>query len=146
MALHLDQGNCVSGMNRAKVNELVVRYDRNNIITNPSRLIGGPAGTSYAPAVTTYKANQRSWNGDAYECYLCNREFSRLEDLNRHLNSPRHQEKIYRCPRSDCRKEFTTLSGIMQHVESQSCDAYRFRAVQDVWKGLNSNLRSIAYY
>lgn len=142
LALHLDQGNCVSGMNHRKVNEYVVRYDRNNVITNPSRLIGGPSGE----ATTSYVATDRSWNGNAFECYLCNRDFTQLAHLNQHLNSPRHQEKIYRCPRSDCPKEFSTLSAIMQHVESQSCEAYRFRAVQDLWKGLNSNLRTIGYY
>lgn len=124
LALHLDQGNCVSGMNYRKVNESIVRYDRNNIITNLARLITG--SFSYN-ATTGYTATQRCWNGCAYECYLCNRKFTQLQHLNQHLNSPRHEEKLYRCPREDCGKEFSTLSAIMQHVESQSCEAYRFQ-------------------
>src|ERR1700733_11050963 len=143
MMLHLDQGSCVSGMNRDKVNKLVVAYDRNNVITNPNRLItSGPGGT--AITTTTYIVSDHAYNGRSWECYLCNSEFSRKTALTQHLNSPRHQEKIYRCPRSDCLREFTTLSGIMQHIESQSCEAYRFRAIQDVMNGLSSNMRRLA--
>ena len=143
MMLHLDQGSCVSGMNRDKVNKLVVQYDRNNIITNPNRLItGGSGGT--AITTTTYIVSDLAYNGRFWECYLCNSEFRRKAALNQHLNSPRHQTKIYRCPRTDCLREFTTLSGIMQHVESQSCGAHRFRAVQDVMNGLSSNMRRLA--
>ncbi|KAF8310754.1 hypothetical protein DL93DRAFT_2126413 [Clavulina sp. PMI_390] len=143
MTLHLDQGACVSGMNRHKVNELVVRYDRNNIITNPNRLLTSSSNSSPVLSVTTWTVTNRAWNGQRWECYLCNRDFRQKNDLEKHLNSPRHEQKIYRCPRSDCQREFPTLSGFMQHVESQSCEAYRFRPVQDVIAGLSTNMRSI---
>lgn len=137
MTLHLEQGTCVSGMNRALVNERVVALDRNNIITNPSRLI---EGGSAPPTATTYLATERSYNGRDYECYLCEREFSALRSLNAHLNSPRHQERIYRCPKAECRKQFSSLSGIIQHVESQTCEVYQFRAVKDVMGQLSSGM------
>jgi hypothetical protein len=35
-----------------------------------------------------------------------------LMDLNRHLASPRHQEKVYRCPLSTCQTHFVSLSGL----------------------------------
>ncbi|KAF9513509.1 hypothetical protein BS47DRAFT_1372502 [Hydnum rufescens UP504] len=108
MTLHLEQGACVSGINRSIVNSRIVALDRNNVITNPARLIGGPAGTPTVAQSTTYRATERSYNGRAYECYLCNKEFNTLPALNAHLNSPRHQDKIYRCPKSNCRKEFST--------------------------------------
>lgn len=145
MMLHLDQGSCVSGMDRNKVNQLAVKYDRNSVITNPNRLLTAGSSSGSILTTTTYIVSDRAYNGSAWECYLCNREFRRKVDLTKHLNSPRHQEKIYRCPRNDCQKEFPTLSGIMQHVESQSCEAYRFRAVQDVMNGLSTNLRRLAF-
>lgn len=143
MMLHLDQGSCTSGMNRDKVNRLVVAYDRNNVITNPNRLITG--GLGGVITTTTYIVSDRAYNGRSWECYLCNSEFRRKAALTQHLNSPRHQAKIYRCPRTDCLREFTTLSGIMQHIESQSCEAHRFRAIQDVMNGLSSSMRRLAF-
>lgn len=35
-----------------------------------------------------YEATGQFWNGYAYECYFCHREFSQLQSLNQHLNSP----------------------------------------------------------
>lgn len=84
-------------------------------------------------------------NGDAWECYLCNREFRKKDDLDRHLNSPRHNEELYHCPRLDCGKEFMTLSGMMQHFESQTCQAYRFRALRDLMGGFSSNTRRLTF-
>ncbi|KAF8310757.1 hypothetical protein DL93DRAFT_2169480 [Clavulina sp. PMI_390] len=142
MTQHLDEGSCVSGVNRHKVNDLVVHYDRNNVITNSNRLLTY-SNSSPVMSITTWIVTDRAWNGSRWECYLCNRDFRRAEDLERHLNSPRHEQKIYRCPRSDCSREFTTLGGFMQHVESQSCEAYRFRDVQDVINGLETSMRTI---
>jgi hypothetical protein len=139
MMMHLDEGFCVSGINRDKVNRFVVEHDRNNVITNPNRFITGGVITTI-----TYTVSDRAYNGRLWECYLCSREFRGKAALTQHLNSPRHQEKIYRCPRTDCLREFTTLSGIMQHIESESCEAYRFRAIRDAVIGLSSNMHSLA--
>lgn len=142
MTMHLDTGSCASGLNRHKINTLAVTYDRNNVITNPSRLLENSIRTM----VTTnfYFASALTWNGKSYECYLCHQKFKELPRLNAHLNSPRHDEKMYRCPRSDCLREFTTLSAIMQHVESKCCKAHRFKEVENVWRGLEVGLRSLA--
>ncbi|PSR77478.1 hypothetical protein PHLCEN_2v7909 [Hermanssonia centrifuga] len=125
------------------VNELAVRLDKNRVITNPARLICGPDGSYPGPTVVTTRANERSWNGDAYECILCHRTFRSLSALNAHLNSPAHADKIFRCPRgfSGCGSEFKTLSGLMQHVESGSCGVHRFqkrvnRALDDITQGI----------
>lgn len=37
---------------------------------------------------STYEATDMAWNGDAYECYLCHRDFNSLRGLNQHLASP----------------------------------------------------------
>lgn len=79
-----------------------------------------------------YVATEQTYNcrARAYECYICNRHFHLLDGLNNHLNSPIHQEKIYHCPNSKCRRMFTVLVGLMSHLESGSCRYMRFRDVQ----------------
>ena len=66
-------------------------------------------------------ATDRLWNGYAYKCFLCNKTFYTLVRLNQHLKRPFHEDKIYRRPKSDCRVEFVTLSGLCQHVVGGSC-------------------------
>jgi hypothetical protein len=65
-------------------------------------------------------ATDRSWNGFAYECPLCRREFTMLNGL----------QKIYRCPGRGCGREYKVLSGLVSHVESESCGLMRFATVQ----------------
>jgi hypothetical protein len=123
-------------MKLEQLNRLVVRADTNNYITNPARLLTGPLGWNEPPPRATTWATDLSWNGAAYECFLCNRTYKTLADLNKHLQSPRHQDKIYRCPKSDCRTEFVTLSGLCQHVEGGSCGVRMFRQVRETMEGL----------
>ncbi|KAF9235135.1 hypothetical protein BU15DRAFT_89689 [Melanogaster broomeanus] len=111
--------------------------DRHNLITDPSKLL--TAGDS----VSEYFATERSWNGGAYECVLCHSEFRLLRDLNRHLASPRHQDKVYRCPLTSCHTTFRTLSALCQHVESERCGVLRFRAVKDAMDGLLNRVGSL---
>jgi hypothetical protein len=123
-------------MTREQLNRLVIRADTNNYITNPSRLITGPLGWSEPPPSATTWATELSRNGDVYECFLCNATFRTLSRLNQHLQSPRHEDKIYRCPKADCRTEFVTLSGLCQHVEGGSCGVRMFRRVRDTMDSL----------
>jgi Zinc-finger of C2H2 type len=86
-----------------QLDRLVVRADTNNYITNPVRLLPGPLGRYEPPATTVTLATERSWNAlsMAYECFLCHKTFNSLPWLNQHLQSPVHQDKIYKCPKSD---------------------------------------------
>ena len=120
---------------------MVVRMDRNNVLTNPARLISGPDG--YEPATVTKNwATERSWNGEAYECFLCHGTFRTLHALNAHLQSPRHQEKIYRCPnRTSCGLKFRVLSALTQHVESEKCGVHRFKEVKNALDSLTRGVR-----
>jgi len=145
LSLHFESGTCPSGMTRAQLDRLVVRVDRNNVITNPSRLIGGPGGYE-APTNPSSWATKLSWNGMAYECFLCHSEFDTLNSLNQHLQSPAHVERIYRCPNRDCpRSEFGTLSALCQHVERGSCGVRMFKQVRDVMDGLTKRFRTIGF-
>ncbi|KAG6917371.1 hypothetical protein DXG01_002746 [Tephrocybe rancida] len=125
MLLHLEAGTCVSGATRRLVNTKVRELDRNNIITDPSRML-----TSSQHNNTTYYASSVAWNGAAWECYLCHGTFRSLAALNQHLASPRHQDKIYLCPATQCRIKFTTLSALCQHIESEKCGVHKFKQVK----------------
>ncbi|VDB95425.1 unnamed protein product [Peniophora sp. CBMAI 1063] len=68
---HFEAGTCPSGMTRARLNQEVVRRDRNNVITNPNRLLTGPDGARSVPT-TSYLASERSWN----ESRACHEDLS----------------------------------------------------------------------
>lgn len=138
LILHLESGSCRSGVNRRFIDNLVRNNDRSNVITDPARLIAaGDRGN------VQLIATDRSWNGRAYECVLCHTQFRQLIDLNRHLASPRHQEKAYRCPLSSCNDHFVSLSGLCQHIESERCGVTKFKVVTDAMDNLLSRVARI---
>ncbi|KAG8219330.1 hypothetical protein J3R82DRAFT_213 [Butyriboletus roseoflavus] len=139
MILHLESGSCMSGADRTMINRWVRLQDRNNIVTVPSRLLTNGGATP------KYVATERSWNcfANAYECVLCHGTFRTLDALNRHLASPRHEERSYRCPLSTCLTKFHTLSALCQHVESESCGVLRFKAAQEGMDGLLDNMHRL---
>ncbi|KAL4063896.1 hypothetical protein V8B97DRAFT_654122 [Scleroderma yunnanense] len=141
LILHLESGGCKSGVNRQMVNRYVREVDRTNIITNPSRLLTGGDNTD-----VSYTATDASWNGRAYECVLCHNLFRSLRDLNRHLASPRHQSKVYRCPLDTCQVQFSTLSALCQHIESEKCGVSRFKVVKHTMDNMLSGVTRIGYY
>jgi hypothetical protein len=130
-------------MTRKQLNRLVVHADSSNYITIPDRLLTGPLGHFEPPASPEMWATELSFNGLAYECFLCNSTFKTLESLNQHLQSPRHDDKIYRCPKPDCRAEFKTLSGLCQHVESGSCHMNMFKRVQNAMESLTRGFNAL---
>ena len=131
LVAHLESGACKSGMTRKMIDDIVHRLDTQGIITDPARMLTN-GGSKKKKEVTTW-ATERAWNGSAYECFLCSRTFRSLDALNQHLGSPAHAQKKYHCPREwkGCGTEFKTLSGICQHVESESCGVWRFKKKMD---------------
>ncbi|KAJ5259520.1 zinc finger protein [Penicillium angulare] len=74
-----------------------------------------------------------SYNGYAWECYVCRREFNTPGALSQHVNSPVHAQKAYHCPnRALCTKQFATLASLFNHLESETCNYMRFEEVQEV--------------
>ncbi|KAJ8058561.1 hypothetical protein OCU04_012739 [Sclerotinia nivalis] len=139
LTIHLESGSCTSGMNRQTINAQIRRLDRNYIITTPQIEFPSSSSTSIATG--------RSWNGCRYECGLCSCEFNTLQGLNGHLSSPVHEQKIYRCPGFRCAREFKSLSGLVQHIESESCGVMKFSNVQNTARGGINNMvgRMIQY-
>ncbi|KAI0341165.1 hypothetical protein BDW22DRAFT_1359397 [Trametopsis cervina] len=138
LALHFESGTCPSGMTRKHLKDFAIRRDKHNIITNPDRLIG-----YREPEVVDTWANERAWNGYAYECPICPRTFGTLPALNTHLRSPAHEKKIFRCPTifDGCGNQYKTLSGLLQHMERSDCGVKRYRpqitgVMDDITQGM----------
>ena len=139
VAHHLEQSACPSarGLSRTKIHAELRKRDPQGLITQ--RLLTYPGSDSETIATPA------TWNGYSYECYLCHRAFGKLSSLNQHLESPAHKQTLYRCPNSrKCGKEFVTLAGLFNHLESESCSFMRFEKVGNAvgWL-LNPNSRKM---
>ncbi|KAI2602819.1 hypothetical protein GGR54DRAFT_463087 [Hypoxylon sp. NC1633] len=124
LAHHLESGSCpnAQSLNRDELYKAVRSRDPNGAITK--KLIGWHGSP-------TYEATERTWNGQAFECYFCHRNFNHLSSLNQHLSSPAHQQALYHCPnRNGCGRDFKSLAAVMNHLESESCSYMRFENVQ----------------
>ncbi|KAL1840450.1 hypothetical protein VTJ49DRAFT_447 [Mycothermus thermophilus] len=53
-------------------------------------------------------------------CRPCERMFSNALDFATHLNSPAHQDATVPCP--FCEVKFTTVAGVVHHIESTTCE------------------------
>ncbi|KAK3659056.1 hypothetical protein LTR56_001493 [Elasticomyces elasticus] len=126
---HLETGSCVKapGLNRDTIHRIISARDPHGTITNKQITY------HQDDAPTTYSATNQAFNGRFWECYLCSRQFNSKTALNQHLTSPVHQQKVYHCFGRGCPKEFTSLAGFFNHLESETCGAMRF---QDVGKSV----------
>ncbi|KAG5749298.1 hypothetical protein H9Q69_014157 [Fusarium xylarioides] len=59
--------------------------------------------------------------------------------------SSSHQQEIYHCPNRGCHRVFTTLAGVVTHLESESCGFLRFDAFQYGIRGSFSSGHWIAF-
>lgn len=113
VTLHLESGTCVSGATRLKVDQRIHEMDTRGVVTNHKRIGYG----EWEPEQDIW-ATARAWNGRAYECYFCDKEYNTLEKLNGHItriHAPKRTENIYNCPR--CGRQFTLFSQLMGHIE-----------------------------
>lgn len=60
---------------------------------------------------------------DIHGCYICQRKFVNMNDLNQHLASLKHHHlSDLRCVASDkCKRHFISPSALLQHLESGTC-------------------------
>lgn len=101
-------------MNRQTMLQMVRMRDPNGLITN--KQLGW-----YDERHIGFEASNQAFNGYLWECCLCHRKFETRHGLNMHLNSPRHQQRSYHCPNFRCGREFVSLAGLFNHLESESC-------------------------
>ncbi|KAF9488474.1 hypothetical protein BDN71DRAFT_454529 [Pleurotus eryngii] len=140
VALHLEAGSCTLGMDRNKLDLLIQQYDKNHLITDPSRLI-----TNGESSATRYYATERAYNEylGLYECYLCDQTFRSLLGLNQHLGSARHRQEVYICRFASCGARFRALSGLCQHIESGSCGALQGTPYKRVTGNLMNSMKRL---
>eukprot|EP00457_Paulinella_chromatophora_P011191 gb/GEZN01011319.1/.p1 GENE.gb/GEZN01011319.1/~~gb/GEZN01011319.1/.p1 ORF type:complete len:343 (+),score=1.53 gb/GEZN01011319.1/:50-1078(+) len=81
---------------------------------------------------TIFYATNKSWNGTAYACCLCDKRYPSLRDLNNHLGSGVHNAKVYKCPQ--CNYEFHKLSGLVMHLETEKCGFSSYNRVLGIAK------------
>lgn len=124
-------------LNRERILKIVSRLDPNHMITNKQI-------EWHREQTSEYMATQDAWNGDAWECYLCHREFNSRQSLTQHLNSSVHKQLVYHCPNFRCGKESSTLAGLFNHLESESCNYMRFQAVQTHVRGIVTGRKMIS--
>lgn len=138
---HLERGSCPNApLDRAQLYEAVQRRDPDGVITKKLLADSNPVNMHYEATELAYNPAERS-----YECYLCGRLFRQLSDLNQHLASPKHQMHIYKCPNKECKKTFTTLAGLINHLESESCRYMRFEAVRKTAERIIDPRRMISF-
>jgi hypothetical protein len=137
---HLERGSCpgAPSLNREKILAIVRNLDPSGRITN--KQIEWLEEWS-----VEYKASNQAFNGQSWECYLCHKNFKAMMDLNKHLNSPTHKEKVYHCPNSKCDKQFITLASLFNHLESESCAFMRFAKVQTQVHGIVTGRKLISF-
>ncbi|KAM0753274.1 hypothetical protein T439DRAFT_333138 [Meredithblackwellia eburnea MCA 4105] len=145
LVLHWESSTCKSGMTRQALDAHIRSHEAGRAVLNPRLLL---TDSTNQPATTTYRATERAWNHEAqaYECYFCHSLFNSLAGLNQHLASPKHSGsaiKTYRCPNLDCRRELSTLSGLVQHIELGSCGVQRFDQVKNAMDALVRGARSL---
>jgi Zinc finger, C2H2 type len=137
---HLERGACSSApyLNREKILQLVRRQDPHGLITN--KQIEWHKEESFE-----YQVTREAYNGDAWECYICHREFRLASDLTRHLNSSAHKQQVYHCPNFQCEKQFVTLAALFNHLESEKCQFMKFARVQQQVHDIVTGQKRIAF-
>ncbi|PKY06020.1 hypothetical protein P168DRAFT_296299 [Aspergillus campestris IBT 28561] len=108
VAHHLETGSCSRApkMNRETIHRMIRERDQNGFFT-VQQLEWHESDSS------EFSASSYAFNGDDWECYLCHRGFRAL-----------------------CIKDFTSLAGLFNHLESETCGFTRFERVQQQVHGI----------
>lgn len=127
LSAHLETSACPNApsLSRESILAILRKRDPYGVITNKQIEWYDEEGSSYEVTLD-------AWNGDAWECPMCDSKFSSVHGLRMHLQSPRHKGKVYHCPnkRGGCEKEFVSLAALFNHLESESCSYMKFENVQ----------------
>jgi len=135
IALHIESGAC-HNITRHQVTKAVQSLKIAATISLSHR-IEYPSGSAHI----SYTASDKAWNGYAYECYLCHRNFNTLVSLDSHLASPVHDADEFGCPKG--KRRYKLVSGLIQHIESEVCGIARFQQVQDFAQDLSDQFKRL---
>ncbi|XP_014550160.1 hypothetical protein COCVIDRAFT_116289 [Bipolaris victoriae FI3] len=136
---HLESGKCCSGMDRDDIYDIVQLYDKDHTIHTLPKLT--PSSSTYLSAHgLSPDFGTPTSSLDSLDSWLLvtpthsQGTFRTIQALQQHIVSPTHCDKVYHCPRNlllinstkagtkqGKTKQFTTLSGLAQHLESGAC-------------------------
>jgi len=126
VAQHVESGAC-HNVSRHQVTAAVKSLEIIPSITI-SRRLEWPVDGQFT--IIRSFATQGAFNGFGYVCSICTKSFRTLGSLEMHLNSPAHDHGQFECPK--CKKEVKLVSGLIQHIESESCGIAKFKEVRDI--------------
>jgi hypothetical protein len=95
-----------------------------------------------------FLATDMAFNGLYWECYISYKEHKGVISLKEHLNSSVHQQRFYHRSglTSKCGKNFATLVGLFNHLESDACGLMRVERVQEHVVNVISGRKLITFY
>lgn len=139
MAIHLESGACSAGWTIQHINQLAAESPRANALTvegrNPWLLAGAPP---LAANDACYRPRGR------WTCPVCDLLYYSGPDLTHHLRDRdccRGYPNVFKC--EVCLGQYTTLSGLLQHIQSPRCSASKDTpSIADLFKALRSGLAS----
>ncbi|RUP49508.1 hypothetical protein BC936DRAFT_142344 [Jimgerdemannia flammicorona] len=143
IAQHIENGRCPeSPFTRKDIPKVVraveVLAGTKNLVTRPLITNGSTSGASASlssPRVIVFDS-ELSWNGNLYQCKLCDKQFRTPTALSRHLGSPVHGSAIvvdsdiawnghaYEC--YVCNRQLFSSKALEQHLNSPAHDANEF--------------------
>ena len=115
MLIHLESGRCTTTMDE-------LDFYAQECLQHKKYIVDGFKEVLRTNSRDTYKA-ELQWESyyQRWECVICERLFNSIAAARAHTSSPTHDPKPYKCP--CCGTRFSVLSALMQHVESDYCDA-----------------------
>lgn len=142
VANHLESG--CHGVTRHQITAVAhgLKIIPNIVITpriqEPGQLIPTPS------PLTKLYASEEAFNGSAYVCARCpQRQFLTIQRLEKHLNSAVHDAAEFKCPQPKCGREFTLISGFIQHIESRTCKLAQLKEIQRRFENLSGQLKQL---
>lgn len=111
MVAHLESGKCKSGVNRAVVDMAVMAFDTGETIHDREgvgkMIAAEEAGVKEKRMIEDMKEDEEG----RWKCEECGKKFKSASGLQRHIESPVHRARVYRCPPQSTTTEQESLDG-----------------------------------
>lgn len=129
MLVHLESANCVTTPEEMDYFAQKCYHSANYVTPGCEHYLHAQARYETRPEGAFNEETQR------FECAECFKPFRSNFGMRSHLNSPVHDSRAYQCP--GCGVRTTCLSGLVQHVESESCHETIIRGSGSIGKMLS---------
>lgn len=122
MLIHIESGTCPAGWNTHHINTLAVEtpYAGQYVVRNKVPWLRAGAPPRFV------RATDKDPERNRWVCSICDSQYRHKKDLHWHLQNQECCQgfpEVLMCP--VCPDQFTTLSGMFQHIETPRCPASR---------------------